>query len=171
MNSFLFRNYLGEKLKGAAAIRDIVSSSLKPPTTATTATFNRPSVVLALLPCKERDGGLQAKLWLRRLQSQLRRRRTSGTDLRVVAVFGCGAEVREQVSRIAKSGRNLLGVLAFNDRGSEVGGNQEEGENVVSMRSSTCDEQSQNLLKVIKLRRALMVSSRTTLLRKEKKSN
>ncbi len=135
-----------------------MSSSLEPPTTtATTATFNRPSVVLALLPCKERDGGLQAKLWLRRLQSQLRRRRTSGTDLRVVAVFGCGAEVRGQVSRIAKSGRNLLGVLAFNDRGSEVG-QEEEGENVVSMRSSTCDEQSQNLLKVIKLRRALMVS-------------
>ncbi len=111
---------------------------------------------MALLPCKERDGGLQAKLWLRRLQSQLRRRRTSGTDLRVVAVFGCGAKVREQVSRIAKSGRNLLGVLAFNDRGAEVG--QDEGENVVSMRSSTCEEQSQNLLKVIKLRRALMVS-------------
>ena len=80
----------------------------------------------------------------------------------MVAAFGCAhPQLRGQMRQLAElSGDRLLGVLAFNDRGLEMqvkGNETKTTTDVVSMRSSACQEQSQNLFKIIKLRKALMV--------------
>ncbi len=84
----------------------------------------------------------------------------AGAELKVVAVFGCAdAGLRERLRGLtAAGGAGLLGVLAFNEGRRKDGEVVAAGEVVsVSSASSACGRQSQDLLKIVKLRRALMV--------------